>query len=302
MGCIGIDTSCYRTSVAYADDSGFVQRRRLLDVPKGQTGLMQSELMFQHVRRLPELIEALIQPSMSIDAVCATVRPRPDEDSYMPVFRVGEGFGRAMAKACGAPFIETTHQQCHLRAAMVGAEMGDGPFLAMHLSGGTTEIMLAQPDLSVELLGGTTDLHAGQLVDRAGVLLGCGFPAGPELEKIAVADAGSVIPVSVDGMRCSFSGAESQVRRMAEAYPPAVIASEVYSLLTRTVARMLEAAVERTGVSDALLFGGVASSGLLRRLLRERLEKRRIKVQIHWAEPELSGDNAVGAAYIGFER
>ena len=304
MGCIGVDTSCYRTSVAFADASGYVQQRRLVDVPMGQTGLMQSELMFQHVKRLPDLIEALIAPGMRIDCLCATVRPRPQADSYMPVFRAGEGVARAMAAALRVPFLETTHQQCHLRAAMYGQNCFDAPFLAMHLSGGTTEIMLAKPDLSIELLGGTSDLHAGQFVDRAGVALGCAFPAGPHLEEMAVLPPQSMLPVSVRGLSCSFSGAETQIQRIiaAKTHPQAQIAAEVYSLLVRTIARMLEAAAEQTGIRQVLLFGGVASSALFRKMLCERLRNRRIRLTVEWANPDLSGDNAVGAALIGLDR
>ena len=35
------------------------------------------------------------------------------------------------------------------------------------------------------LLGRSEDLHAGQMVDRVGVALGCGFPSGPHLEAMA---------------------------------------------------------------------------------------------------------------------
>ncbi|MFR5788521.1 MAG: hypothetical protein ACLUHE_16400 [Christensenellales bacterium] len=52
---------------------------------------------------------------------------------------------------------------------MVDAGIDGGkPFLALHLSGGTTEILLCENG-RLTLLGGSLDLHAGQLVDRTGV-------------------------------------------------------------------------------------------------------------------------------------
>ena len=84
---IGFDTSCYTTSVALARDGQLIaSRRRLLTVEQGERGLMQSEGVFQHETRLPELIEQLMQEAgvQKIDAVGASTRPRPVDGSYMP--------------------------------------------------------------------------------------------------------------------------------------------------------------------------------------------------------------------------
>jgi N6-L-threonylcarbamoyladenine synthase len=40
-------------------------------------------------------------------------------------------------------------------------------------------------NISVQKLGGTTDISAGQLIDRTGVLLGLPFPCGKELDRIS---------------------------------------------------------------------------------------------------------------------
>ena len=58
---LGIDTSCYTTSLALASEGKIVaSRRRLLTVEEGERGLQQSKGVFQHVNRLPELFEALL--------------------------------------------------------------------------------------------------------------------------------------------------------------------------------------------------------------------------------------------------
>jgi N6-L-threonylcarbamoyladenine synthase len=301
---IGLDTSCYTTSVALAESGEIAaQERKLLDVELGGRGLQQSQAVFQHVARLPHLIEKLMARSggARIQAVCASARPRPVDGSYMPVFTVGEGFGRAMAAALGVPFFETSHQQGHLRAAMVGADLTDAPMLALHLSGGTTEILRAHGD-SLDLMGGTGDLHAGQFVDRVGVALGLAFPAGSHLEKLAIqGQAESLLPASVNGLAVSFSGAETQVQRLIEsgAHSPEQIAAEVFSCVARTIAKLIGNALASTGVRDVLLFGGVASSSLLKTILPDRLDRLHVRARLHWAEPELSGDNAAGVALIG---
>lgn len=311
--CLGIDTSCYTTSVALcgaeqgAADGPFFQERKLLAVRQGERGLRQSEALFQHIAALPDLVQTLCDAhrEAEIVAVCASVKPRPQPEAYMPVFLAGESTGRSIAAALNVPFLWTSHQQGHLRAARVDTQMpADEPYLALHLSGGTTELLHVQGE-AIERLGGTRDLHAGQLVDRAGVALGLPFPAGPSLERLAMAgEAKDVLSANVRGADCHFSGAEAQVLRWiaAQALSPQDIAAEVFACITRTVARMILAGYAQRPCRDILLAGGVACSSLLRQGLRQRIAKRNHDLRLHFGRPELSGDNAVGVGLIGIEQ
>ena len=219
----------------------------------------------------------------------------------MPVFMAGVSAARAIAKAAGVPVVETTHQRGHIRAALYRSGMPKGDFLAFHLSGGTTDLILVSGS-NLTPLGASLDLNAGQLVDRTGVMLGLPFPAGPEMEKLArgAEEAGSTLPAAIEGMNCHFSGAEAALKRLyAQGMPPEKIALEVYSVLERTCFRMLENAAERTGVNRVLLAGGVASSDLIREMLQRRVEKRRSPLKIYFGEKRLSSDNAAGVALLG---
>lgn len=305
---IGLDTSCYTTSAAAVTVDGEViaSCRKLLPVAKGERGLRQSEAVFAHVRQLPECVEELSGHirGMKIAAVCASRRPRDGEDSYMPVFQVGDAQGRALAAMLGVPCFASTHQRGHVAAACVGSGIKAGPMLALHLSGGTTELLACGENDSMTLIGGTLDLHAGQMVDRCGVALGMSFPAGPQMEQLAVqGQARGLLPVSMEdgGLHCHLSGAESQVQRWIAAgeMSPENIAAEVYDFLARTVSRMVAAGAKHSGYDQALIAGGVASSGLLRRLLGERMRKRMPGFHVCFGKPEYSGDNAVGTALIG---
>ena len=304
---LGIDTSCYTTSAALVSVEGELlgSARRLLTVGEGERGLQQSQGLFQHVKNLPDMIGQVMQGAPQICAVCASVRPRPAEESYMPVFRAGESQARAAAALLRVPFYPVSHQEGHVRAAMVDAGIDAGrPFLALHLSGGTTEILLADQG-RLTLLGGSLDLHAGQLVDRTGVRMGLGFPAGPALEKLAMQAAPQgLLGVSIKGTSCNLAGAENKIERwLAQGeLSREQIAAEVFDFLCRTIERMIENACEATGARQALLAGGVASSTLLRGMLNVRAKKRRLNCRLHYAHPELSGDNAVGVALLGAER
>ena len=304
---VGLDTSCYTTSAAAVTVDGQVVAscRQLLPVKLGERGLRQSEGVFIHVRQLPGRLEELREfiRGDEIVAVCASSRPRDEEESYMPVFQVGDAQARGMAAMLGVPCFASTHQRGHVAAAMVDSGIAPGDLLAVHLSGGTTELLSLRGE-ELTLLGGTLDLHAGQVVDRVGVALGLPFPAGPHLEKMALqGHAEARLPVSMaeGGLRCHLSGAESQAQRWiaSGAISPEDTAMEIYDLLARTVARMVLAGAAKTGIRQVLIAGGVASSALFRRLVTERIRKSDRGLRVCFGRPEYSGDNAVGAALIG---
>jgi len=305
---VGIDTSCYTTSTAALDQSGklIADCRIPLQVKPGGKGLAQSEMVFQHVRNLPVVMKELrraIGMEARIVAIGASRRPRPLEDSYMPAFLAGFGLAEALGAAMNCPVTGTSHQENHILAGMwsIGESFGE-PFLAVHASGGTTEILHVRqcPDrLDLELIGGSRDLHAGQFVDRVGVALGLPFPAGPHLEALAEKCSGPIaeLPVSVDGSQISFSGPESHVRRWLAAAPdPSAVAAAVQECIAGSLLRSLMAAIDLTRSKTVLLVGGVAANRFIRAKLAAELE-RRCSAVVRWPEPQYSGDNAVGAAW-----
>ena len=117
---LGFDTSNYTTSVAISDGVGGKNCSRLLDVRPGELGLRQSDALFAHVKRLPELARTLFAeyPGAEISAIGASTRPRAVEGSYMPCFLAGQSTAETMAAALGVPFHAVSHQQGHVAAAL----------------------------------------------------------------------------------------------------------------------------------------------------------------------------------------
>ncbi len=306
---LGLDTSNYRTSIALVSEDGeiLLNIRELLPVPSGERGLRQNEAVFAHLKQLSATENALRRAAAGklVVAVAASTAPRDGADSYMPVFMAGASFGRLTAAALGVPFIGTTHQRGHLAAACAGTELeGAGEFLALHLSGGTTDLLEVKGDCITQI-GGSRDLHAGQLVDRAGVAMGLSFPSGPELEAMArkgKSDGLLGCSMSNGDLECHLSGAESQTQRWIRGrdIPKEQIAREIYDFLARTISRMLCAGSLRTGLGKALVTGGIASSELFREMLIQRVNGKREAPRIIFGSPEMSGDNAVGTALIGW--
>ena len=303
MPVLGLDTSNYTTSAAVFDGEGGRNQGRLLEVRPGELGLRQSDALFQHVKHLPEVVEALLgeEGLGTVQAVGASTRPRAVEGSYMPCFLAGASQGQVLSQVLGVPFYAFSHQQGHLAAAAWSAgrlDLLDRPFLAWHLSGGTTELLRVEPEedgvaVRAEILGGTSDISAGQLIDRTGVLLGLPFPAGKEVEKLSrQAQKREYYKVKVNGLTFSLSGMENKVRQMVQrGEEPAEIAWFAQETVCRVVQACTKAAMEQYPGLPVLCSGGVASNGRLKELLRQNCGAL-------FAQPQFSTDNAMGTAIL----
>lgn len=277
--CLGLDTSNYTTSTALFDGADGYQLGRMLDVEAGSLGLRQSDALFQHVKRLPELFDRLRREGRleDIAAVGASVKPRWVEGSYMPCFLAGETAGRILADTLGVPFFPCAHQQGHIAAVAWGAgrlEMLDKPLLAWHLSGGTTELLYVEPDgtgVLPQKIGGTSDISAGQLIDRTGVALGLDFPAGRALDTLSRTgrpDRGFTVKIS--NFTFSFSGMENKAKDMAAAGEPAAdVARFIVATVARTIRRVTDQALEQYPGLPVLCSGGVASNSILREVMSD---------------------------------
>lgn len=303
-GYLGIDTSCYTTSVAVIGEDGSLlsEARQILSVKPGRCGLQQSEMVFQHTRNLPLLMEKALQSDdIEICGVGVSGCPRPIADSYMPAFLAGVSAAKSIAAVSKIPLYTISHQENHMEAGMWSA---GGPkaerFLMLHASGGTTDMLLAQKKADgryqLEQIGGSMDLHAGQFIDRVGVALGLQFPTGPELEKLAeTADYMTELPVSVRKLQVSLSGpATAALRKLQAGEDKAALALGVEYALAETFARMLRNGAAAYAAADVLLVGGVASNKFIRAHVEEKLQKRNIRLWV--PEARFSCDNASGCA------
>ena len=294
---LGIDTSCYTTSAALLAEDGslLAEARQILSVKPGRCGLQQSEMVFQHTRNLPRLVEEVFaDKDCTLAAIGVSGYPRPLADSYMPAFLAGMSVARSLAAAYKVPLEVISHQENHLEAGLWSA---GGPQAERDLL-----LCERREDSRYNLtqVGGSLDLHAGQFVDRIGVALGLQFPTGPALEQLAEqAEKPLELPVSVRKLDVSLSGpATAAMRKLEAGANAASLALGVEHTLAETFARLLRNGAAAYGVRDVILVGGVGSNKYIRKHVEEKLAKRRVRLGV--PEGRFSCDNASGCAAVAW--
>ena len=300
MSVIGFDTSNYTTSIAYFDGQQGVNCSKLLPVKQGELGLRQSDAVFQHIKSLPELSGRLFShvDIQSVTSVGVSTRPRAVDGSYMPCFMVGYTHAKMLSDALRVPLVEVSHQQGHVAASLWSAghmELMDCPHLAWHLSGGTTELLLVEPEgknVRCTKIGGTTDISAGQLIDRTGQLLELPFPSGKHLDALSrEASMKEVFKVKCSDMAFSLSGVQNKVQQFHAAHnDPAETAGYALRCVAQAVLKASEQAMKAYPGLRIVFSGGVASNSMLREVLQP--------LNPVFSPPQFATDNAMGVAVL----
>ena len=307
---LGIDTSNYKTSVAVTDNeqSAVFDLRRFLSVKRGEKGLRQSDALFQHVKNLPEMMKELRNDfAGQFCAVAYSSKPRPVEGSYMPVFMAGESMAVSLGAALDIPVMAFSHQEGHIEAIRAFSDLScEKRFMACHFSGGTTELLEVSENeygYDIKTIGGSRDISFGQLIDRAGVMLGMEFPAGEMLDAAALNSENSssyLTPIKVKNAQLNLSGIDTQMKRLLEsgiADDKNSVIRELFEKIAAAMGKMIIQGAELSGIENVIMAGGVSSSLFIRALLEDKLRS----AQIHavFDDKGLSQDNAVGTALLG---
>ena len=304
MSVIAFDTSNYTTSIAWFDGTTGENCSQLLPVREGELGLRQSDAVFHHTKSLPELSGRLFShiSANEITAVGVSTRPRAVDGSYMPCFLVGYSHAKLLAESLHVPLFECSHQQGHVAASLWSAgrlDLMDTAHLAWHLSGGTTELLLVEPDgrnVKCTKIGGTTDISAGQLIDRTGQLLSLPFPAGKHIDILSrTAEKRDLFKVKCPGMEFSLSGVQNKVNAYYEATKDAAeTAGYALRCVCHAVYTATKNAIKEYPGLPVVFSGGVASNLMLREMLAP--------LNPVFAQPQFSTDNAMGVAVLAYRQ
>lgn len=192
---------------------------------------------------------------------------------------VGTSFAKAFALARKLPLIEVNHMQAHVLAHFAEDPKPQFPFLCLTVSGGHTQIVLVRDHLDMEVIGQTLDDAAGEAFDKSGKLLGLGYPAGPQIDRLA-REGKAVFPFpepSVPGLDFSFSGLKTSIlyflrEKTAEnpdfiAQNLADICASVQETIVTILLKKLRKAARKTGIRQIAIAGGVSANSGLRAAL-----------------------------------
>lgn len=311
MNILAIDTSCDETSAAVT-----AKRRILSNIIYSQIlihekwgGVVPLLAKRAHEERIDGVIELAIKKSRlswdQIDAIAVTQGP-----GLAIALGVGLQKAQELSITHNKPLIGINHLEGHLYSVFAQNSKGNPhremsfPYLGMIISGGHTEFVLWKDFLQYEVLGETLDDAAGEALDKAGKLLGLGYPAGAVIERLAAnvnhADTyhfprpmlySGNLQFSFAGLKTSFYYYLKTITEKEKAKNTALLASSFQEAVFQTILYKTEKAIEKTGVSNLVIGGGVIANAYLRTLFRRLARKHRGVV--HFPTYKLlTGDNA----------
>jgi N6-L-threonylcarbamoyladenine synthase len=306
---LGIETSCDETAAAVVVDGHDVRSNVVssqVDLHARFGGVVPEIASRAHLELINGVIaEALAEAGVGfadVDAVAATSGP-----GLAGALLVGVSAAKAVALACGVPYVGVHHLEAHLQAAWLqdlGVEL---PMVVLLVSGGHTMLVAVRGDADYEVLGETVDDAAGEAYDKVARLLGLGYPGGPVIDRLAATGDPRAVrfprPMLGDGLDFSFSGLKTavmhQVRRTPD-LPVADLAASFQAAVVDVLVAKLSVAADGIGARTIVIGGGVAANSALRAAvagLGEATERHALVPTL-----DLCTDNAAMIAATGYRR
>jgi N6-L-threonylcarbamoyladenine synthase len=279
MLILGVESSCDDTGIGIVAD-GVEVRANVLASQHAEHerygGIVPSLAARQHSRAINVLLEQALEQAEvgfgDLDAVAVS-----SDQGLAPSLAVGVAAAKTVALALDVPLLGVHHVEGHVYSnVMAHPERLAFPFLCLTVAGGHTMLLHAHALGTYELLGSTRDDSAGEAYDKLARRLGLGYPGGPAIDRLARAgnpDAFHFPRPMLDGdaLDFSFSGLKSAVTRQIEELerdgaplPVEDLAASLQAAVVDVLVAKTLTAVERTGVTDVSVAGGVAANSLLR--------------------------------------
>ena len=304
---LGIETSCDETAVAILCGetdlvANLVYSQAKIHARYG--GVVPEVASRDHLRKLPYLVhDALAQADLSLDdisLVAATYGP-----GLVGPLLVGLSYGKGIAFGREIPFIGVNHLEGHIFAHRLTTPKVLPPFMALIVSGGHTSLVGVKAYGEYQLVGATVDDAAGEALDKVGKMLGIGYPAGAEIDRLARQGDPTTIPFprpmsSSPGFDFSFAGLKTAVlyhlKKNTREKQEDVAASFLASVVDVLTKKSLEA-TRRYHLKRLVVVGGVAANSHLRERLTSEGKERGIDVL--FPERSYCTDNAAMIAAAG---
>lgn len=307
---MGIETSCDETACGVVD----ADLRVLANPVHSQVemharfgGVVPEMAARAHLEKIDPVVRAALDeaaiPLEGVGQVAFTRGP-----GLLGPLLVGASFARALARTLGKPAVGVNHLEGHLGSAFLEDPTLEPPFLCLVVSGGHTEFVRVDPGLKYTLVGKTRDDAAGEAFDKCGKVLGLGYPAGPEVSRLAAGGKRDFVPLpraldTRENFEFSFSGLKTAVLRYVQSHEKgfleahrADICSSLESAIVEILVKKSVNALYTTGMECLAVVGGVSANSHLRERLRKEGEKRGFRVL--FPALRFCGDNGAMVAAI----
>lgn len=312
MGVItlGIETSCDETACGVVDADLRVLANRVhsqVDMHARYGGVVPEIAARAHLEKIDPVVRAALDESgISLDQVGQVAFTRGP--GLLGPLLVGASFARALARTLGIPAVGVNHLEGHLGSAFLEDPTLEPPFLCLVVSGGHTEFVRVDPGLVYTLVGKTRDDAAGEAFDKCGKVLGLGYPAGPEVSRLAADGQRDFVPLpkaldSRDNFEFSFSGLKTALLRYVQTHEKtfveahrADICSSLESAIVEILVKKSVNALYTTGMDRLAVVGGVSANRHLRERLLQEAGKRGFRAL--FPSPRFCGDNGAMIAAI----
>ncbi|MDR1920705.1 MAG: tRNA (adenosine(37)-N6)-threonylcarbamoyltransferase complex transferase subunit TsaD [Candidatus Adiutrix sp.] len=318
MLVLGLESSCDETAAAVYSDgvvlSGVV--RSQVDLHNRYGGVVPEIASRAHLEAVDVVAAAALKEAGCVlddlDGLAVTQGP-----GLVGALLVALSFAKGLAFALNLPLTGVNHVKAHALAPFMTVSGGDAvpvpefPLAALVVSGGHTHLYRLDDYLDFSLLGRTRDDAAGEAFDKTAKLMGLGYPGGRAIEELAAEGDPEAFrmprPMLHEGLDFSFSGLKTRVlticreenladrpkddprlRDLAASFQAAAV-----DVLTAKLAR----ACESFGARGAVLAGGVAANGVLRRRTAQVLS--RLGLPLYLPPLAWCADNAAMIAHLG---
>ncbi|MFC1855189.1 tRNA (adenosine(37)-N6)-threonylcarbamoyltransferase complex transferase subunit TsaD [Thermodesulfobacteriota bacterium] len=308
---LAIESSCDETAAAVIVDGKVI----LSNVINSQVklhekfgGVVPELASRKHIEAISAVVdEALSDAKMNLDditAIAVTAGP-----GLIGSLLVGISFAKALAFSKNIPLIGVNHLKGHIFAAMLENDISF-PFISLLVSGGHTELYLIHGPNDIKLLGKTRDDAAGEAFDKASKIIGRGYPGGIVIDNLSKSgdEKFHKFPRSIINKNTfdfSFSGLKTSFKNyisnksddFMEKNLNSVVASFQEAIVDVLLLKSFNA-VEKYGVKNMVVSGGVAANSRLREQFLKRGKDQSVNVFI--PSKILCTDNAAMIGMAGF--
>jgi len=294
MKCLGIESTAHTFGVSVIDFNGSVLSNEKDVFTTSSGGMIPHEVAEHHCKVCDSLLKKALEKAnvtiKDIDLISYSHGP-----GLSPALIVGKDFANQLALKYKKDIIGVNHCIAHLTIGNLVTSAKDPVYL--YVSGVNTQI-IALAGGKFRIFGETLDIGLGNALDKFGREAGLGFPAGPEIEKIALKGKYIELPYTVKGMDVSFAGLVTKTKQLLE---KGISKEDLCFSMQETCFSMLAEVSERAMAhcekNELLLIGGVGANKRLISMLSKMCSDRGAK--FYSVPLEYAGDQAAMIAWQG---